>query len=132
MTLEVPVQLRAALNGRSGLAAGRQRDVSLVIVTAGPAGSFRRPNAGRDYIKPCAVSPNLLSASLKWFCWRMPAGVHGMAGFDTRSRVGSQEERGKLSSTLVAREEGLRRIQEELHFNLRVPGSNPGRAFKAR
>ena len=55
-----------------------------------------------------------------------------MAGFDTRSRVGSQEERGKLSSTLVAREEGLRRIQEELHFNLRVPGSNPGRAFKAR
>jgi hypothetical protein len=55
-----------------------------------------------------------------------------MGGFDTRSRVASQEERGKLSSTLVARAEGLRRMQGELHFNLRVPGSNPGRAFQAR
>ena len=103
-----------------------------MIVTAGPAGSFRRPNAGRDYIKPCAVSPTLLSASLKWSCWRTPAGVHGMAGFDTRSRVASQEERGKLSSTLVARAEGLRRMQGELHSNLWVPGSNPGRASWAR
>ena len=129
MTLEVPVQLRAALNGRSGLAAGRQRDVSLVIVTAGPAGTFRRPNAGRDYIKPCAVSPNLLSASLKWFCWRMPAGVHGTAGFDPRFRA---ERSGNSRQHLSPERKGLRRMQGELHFNLRVPGSNPGRAFQAR
>src|SRR5258708_14389310 len=56
--------------------------------------------------------------------WRMPAGVHGKGGFEARSGATR-----KLSSILVARVKSLRRMQEELHWDLRVPGSSPGRAF---
>ena len=50
--------------------------------------SKQGPNAGRDYIQPHAVSPNPLSASVKSFCWRMPAGVHGaFCGFNPRFRA---------------------------------------------
>jgi hypothetical protein len=65
-----------------------------------------------------------------------------MAGFDTRSRAAWKEERGKLSSIVVAssertarlcafQAERLRRMQEELH-DVGIPGSTPGCAQLAQ
>jgi len=44
------------------------------------------PNAGRDYIS-ChdKTSRSFPCRPCKGFGWRMPAGVHGKAGFDSRS-----------------------------------------------
>src|ERR1700690_4663912 len=58
----------------------------------------------------------------------MPAGVHGLAGFDTRSRPVSKELAGKLSS-ILSPVESLRRMQGELHG---PSGSTPGCSKRAK
>jgi 60 kDa SS-A/Ro ribonucleoprotein len=45
---------------------------------------------------------------------------------EVRDALQDAMELGKLSSTLVASCERLRRMLEELHSNLQVPGSSPG------
>ena len=59
----------------------------------------------------------------------MPAGVHGKAGFDTRSLAVSIKRLGKLSSTVVASAETPAANAGGTTCNLWVPGSSPGHAF---
>jgi hypothetical protein len=62
----------------------------------------------------CHVSPIYLSAFSE-NSWRMPAGVHGHGGFDSRFRAPlwgrSENSRQYLSPVWKS----LRRMQEELH-----------------
>jgi hypothetical protein len=115
MTLETPVQLRAALIQGSGLAAGRQRDVSPMVVTAGPAGSCGRPNAGRDYIS-CHDKrlDRFLVGLRKWILLANAGGSTWYGGF--RYSLSRRLERG-ARETLVntCRQSGRPgRMQEEL------------------
>jgi hypothetical protein len=78
----------------------------------------------RDYIYN--MSPSLrITCRLLIGNWRMPAGVHGHAGFDTRP---GSKSRGTLAP-FVASMSGPAANAGGTTFNLQVSGSNPGRAF---
>ena len=64
------------------------------------------------HLSNVASRPKLLSALFFGMSWRMPAGVHGLAGSNLAFRA---EPFGKLSSPIVASVDGLRRMQEVLH-----------------
>lgn len=74
---------------------------------------------------PLSVSPKPCRPLMG--CWRMPAGVHGLAGFDTRSLAAREEGLGKLSLPIVASTEA---VDQNLVANAEgitwVPGSSPG------
>jgi hypothetical protein len=92
----------------------------------------------RDYICQMDRSLRILSAhflnvvSLVGECRReyMVGAPKALAGSSPVADPGSgfQQALVNLLSPIL---KGLRRMQEELHFNLRVPGSNPGCAFGA-
>jgi hypothetical protein len=56
--------------------------------------------------------------------------AEALAGSNPAADPGSRFQQALVNS-LSPILKGLRRMQEELHFNLRVPGSNPGCAFGA-
>ena len=66
----------------------------------------------------------VLRANAGGSTWHAPKNASGF-----KARTGLEERARELSPYFVASSKCLRRMQEELHFNLKVPGSSPGRAF---